>query len=444
MSGTRLLILTLGLGAFAVSPGFAQSKPQFKWVDPTRYDLSIGYNNIRANAPPGACTCFDLNGGFVSGSVHLTEWLAIEGEFTGGHSSNISPLGQGLTLTTFTGGPHFSYRYRRLSPFGEVLVGGAHGSDSYFPSQTTSSPSASSFAVSTGGGLDIRLNQRFSVRAVDVQYLRTSFPNGVNNEQNHVMLGSGIVIKFQKSAPRPAAPPQIVQAAVPPPLPPSPTVAFTCGTNVANVPLGQMVVVTGDARTEPGQLELSYSWSTNGGTIEGSGNTVSINTTGMAIGDYRVNGHATLVSSPSTSGNCLAVFRVIPVEVPPAASTTYVTIERNEKEFHENVKDAYFDVNSARIRPDTLATIIHAAQYLVAHQAIQVIIGGWTDPRGSASFNLALGMRRSNAVRAALINAGVPASQLEVISNGKSSQVCTNSDQQCWQENRRVSYNMKP
>jgi outer membrane protein OmpA-like peptidoglycan-associated protein len=221
-------------------------------------------------------------------------------------------------------------------------------------------------------------------------------------------------------------------------------VAFACSTNVANVPLGQMVVITGDARTEPGQLDLDYSWSTDGGTIEGSGNVVSINTTGMAIGDYRVKGHASLVSSPSIIRECVAVFRVIPVEVPPAPTTTYVDHEKKDRDFHDNVKDAYFAVNSAKITPDTLVTIIHAAQYLVAHPGIQVIISGWADPRGSVDANLALGAKRANAVRSALIEAGVPPSQLEIISNGKSSQVCTTRDQACYRLNRRVSYSMKP
>jgi outer membrane protein OmpA-like peptidoglycan-associated protein len=280
-----------------------------------------------------------------------------------------------------------------------------------------------------------------------LQYLRTSFPNGVNNEQNQLMIGAGLIIKFQgHNREEEAAVPAPVQpvAPLPPPPPPPPSVAFTCGTNVANVPLGQMVVITGDAKTEPGQLDLDYSWSADGGTIEGSGNVVSINTTGMAIGDYRVKGHAVLVSSPSIGRECVAVFRVVPVEVPPASTTTYVNVEKNDKDFHDNVKDAYFAVNSAKISPETLATIIHAAQYLVAHPAIQVIISGWADPRGSVDSNLALGAKRANAVRAALIDAGVPPSQLEIISNGKSSQVCTTRDQECWKQNRRVSYSMKP
>src|ERR1700728_4203598 len=130
MRGTALKVLTLVIGSLAVSGALAQSKPQFKLLDATRYDFSAGYSNIRANAPPGECQCFDLNGGFVSGSVHLTDWLRIAGEFTGGHRDKISPLGQGLTLTTFTAGPQISHRFRRFRPYGEVLVGGAHGSDS--------------------------------------------------------------------------------------------------------------------------------------------------------------------------------------------------------------------------------------------------------------------------------------------------------------------------
>jgi outer membrane protein OmpA-like peptidoglycan-associated protein len=444
MRGTGLILLALGAGALSVSAAFAQSKPQFKIIDATRWDFSIGYNNIRANAPPSQCQCFNMNGGFVFGSVHLTDWLGIEGQFTGGHSSNISPLGQGLTLSTFTAGPRVSHRFRRFTPYGEVLVGGAHGSDSYFPSNNSSSTSASSFAFSTGGGFDFRLTPRYSIRGLDMQYLRTSLPNGISNEQHQLMIGAGLVIKFQERT-RETPGPLPVQAAIPPPPPPPPpVVAFTCNTNVANVPLGQMVVITGDAKTEPGNLDVDYSWATDGGTVEGSGKVVSINTTGMAIGDYRVKGHASLVSASSISGDCVAVFRVILVETPPASSNTYVTIEKTEREFHDNVKDAYFDVNSAKIKPDTLATIIHAAQYLVAHPKIQVIISGWADPRGSVDYNLMLGIKRANAVRDALLDAGVPPSQLEVISNGKSSQVCTTRDQRCFQQNRRVSYAMKP
>jgi outer membrane protein OmpA-like peptidoglycan-associated protein len=448
MRGAGRTILVLGLGALGASAAFAQSKAQFRSFDEPRYDLSVGYVNIRANAPPGNCNCFYLNGGYLSGSIHLTRWLGVTANFTGAYGSNIGLLGQDLTLMTFTAGPRVVFRLGRLTPFGEVLIGGAHGSNSYFPSATSSSPSASSFAVSSGGGLDIWLTPRLAVRAIELEYLRTSLPNGVNNEQNQLTIAAGLVIKFRGRSENdaPARIPPVTAAVAVPPQPAS--VAFTCGTNVANVPLGQLVVITGNASTEPDRLNLTYSWSTDAGAIEGSGNVVSINTTGMTVGDYRVEGHASLTSAPSTVAECIAVFRVVAVEVPPAPTTTYITLvdssAKDSKLFAENVRDAHFDLNSAAIRPDTQISINRAAKYLVAHPTIQVLISGWTDPRGSMKFNLALGEKRANAVRDGLIAAGVPEGQLETISNGMSSQTCTQADQQCWQENRRVSFTMKP
>ena len=443
MRGTGLTLLALGLIACIAPAASAQSAPQVKRLDAPRFDFSVGYLNIRANAPPGICNCFDTNGGFLEFGAHLTNRFSIAGEFTGNRAAGISSLGQDLTLTTFTVGPRFSYRTHRLIGFGEVLVGGAHGSDSYFPSATLVRPSASSFALSAGGGLDFELTPHFALRALDVKYLRTTLPNGTSNEQNQLMIGAGLVVKFNGHSPK-AAPP----VAIPTPAPPASAVVFSCGSNVANVPSGQTVVISGDARTEPANSGVDYSWSSSGGSIEGSGKVVSINTTGMAVGDYRVTGHASLAGNANTTSECTAVFRVIAVEPPPPPpGNTYVTVTdpaTDQKVFHENVKDAFFSVNSAKITPESQASCDRAAKYLIAHPAIHVVINGWADPRGSVQYNLALGMRRANAIRSTLIGAGVPAEQLEAITNGKSSQVCTTADTECWKMNRRVSFMMRP
>lgn len=95
----------------------------------------------------------------------MKNWLSIAGEFTGGHANNISLLGQNLTLMTYMAGPRVSHPGHRLVPFGQVLFGGAHGSDSYFPTFTSSTSSASSWALSSGGGLDVNLTRRFAIRA---------------------------------------------------------------------------------------------------------------------------------------------------------------------------------------------------------------------------------------------------------------------------------------
>lgn len=194
---SRLLAVVLFvISSAAVPTAWAQAGP----MDPTnfvpRYTLGLGYNNIRANAPPTSCGCFDMNGGFVSGSVELKYWLSAVGEITAGHANDIGPLGQNLTLTTYTAGPRVNFRRERFVTYGQALIGAAHGSDSYFPEGTSYSASASSFAFSAGGGLDYHLNHRFAIQLIEAQYLHTAFPNGANDSQSHLMLGAGLVLKF--------------------------------------------------------------------------------------------------------------------------------------------------------------------------------------------------------------------------------------------------------
>ena len=76
-----------------------------------------------------------------------------------------------------------------------------------------------------------------------------------------------------------------------------------------------------------------------------------------------------------------------------------------------------------------------AASFLVSHPDIRVLIGGYADERGSAEYNLALGENRANSAKTALINAGVAPTRIRVVSYGKEKQFCTESNEECWQEN---------
>jgi peptidoglycan-associated lipoprotein len=406
-----------------------------------RFDLSLGYTHMNANAPPGQTNYFGLNGGYISGDIYFTDWLSATGQFSGSHANDISLLGQNLTLMTYMAGPKVSLTGHRLVPFGQVLFGGAHGSDSYFPTGTTSSPSASSWALSTGGGLDINLTHRFAIRAVDADYLRTALPNGANNAQNHLMIGAGIVIKFGDHD-SPSTPVKMVADK------PS-KILFTCGTSTANVEEGQPLEITGHTLTEPDRLEVDYTWSSNGGKIEGTGRQITIDTTGIPPGEYHVTGHAILASNSSTTAECNAEFHInahaaVTPEHVEEASTTSAEQKKKEAVFHANVQDALFDYDSATIRADAQAAIEHAAQYLKDNPSIRVLVGGYADERGSAEYNLALGEERANAARNALIAAGVDADRIQVISYGKEAQVCTADNETCWQQNRRAAFSLHP
>lgn len=184
------------LASLSAPLAIAQARPSgADWSAP-RYTVSVGYSKVRTNAPPSACNCFGADGGYAAAAYSLFPWLRIAGEVTGSHANHISPLGQNLTLLTYTAGPQIVLPFGRFEVFGHGLFGGAHGSDSYFPSGTTATTSATSFAIVAGGGLDIGLTRHFGVRAAQVEYLRTTFPNASNNEQNHTIYSAGLLMRF--------------------------------------------------------------------------------------------------------------------------------------------------------------------------------------------------------------------------------------------------------
>ena len=68
------------------------------------------------------------------------------------------------------------------------------------------------------------------------------------------------------------------------------------------------------------------------------------------------------------------------------------------------------------------------------------MIGGYCDERGSDEYNLVLGQNRAQAAKTALVTAGVAADRIRVISYGKEKPFCTESNEECWQLNRRDGF----
>jgi peptidoglycan-associated lipoprotein len=98
----------------------------------------------------------------------------------------------------------------------------------------------------------------------------------------------------------------------------------------------------------------------------------------------------------------------------------------------------YFDYDSYVLRPEAQPVVEAHAKYLNANQQRRVIIQGNTDERGGREYNLALGQKRAEAVRRALVLLGVPEAQLEAVSFGKEKPKATGSDEAAWAENRRA------
>jgi len=123
-----------------------------------------------------------------------------------------------------------------------------------------------------------------------------------------------------------------------------------------------------------------------------------------------------------------------PVEKPAGPSV--------EELFLKEVRDAYFDLDKADLRPDARQALTKTADFLKNYPTIKVNIEGHCDERGSTEYNLALGDRRAAAVKQFLVSQGVGADRMSTVSFGKEKPFCMESNEACWQQNRRGHFVM--
>ena len=98
----------------------------------------------------------------------------------------------------------------------------------------------------------------------------------------------------------------------------------------------------------------------------------------------------------------------------------------------------YFDFDSYTIKPDYQSLIDGHARFLKANPSRSISVEGHTDDRGGREYNLALGQKRSEAVRRALTLLGVNDSQIEAVSFGKEKPAVQGSTEDAYAQNRRA------
>lgn len=211
------------------------------------------------------------------------------------------------------------------------------------------------------------------------------------------------------------------KAVPPPPPPPPPPAAPTASISV-------------DPNTIQAGGSASLTWQTSNATD------VSID----GIGAVQPNGSQSVSPTDSTTyhlvakgsgGTQEATARLTVSQAPPPPPTT--TSVSDENLFSQSVKDVYFDYDKADIRGDQQSSVQADAQFLNLHANVNFTVEGHCDERGSTEYNLALGDQRASTVKSALTAAGVSASRIKTISYGKEKPFCAESNEACWQQNRR-------
>ena len=134
---------------------------------------------------------------------------------------------------------------------------------------------------------------------------------------------------------------------------------------------------------------------------------------------------------PGGTQDATARVTVAQAETQPAISLS------DEQMFAQNVKDVFFEYDSYDVRADQQGALQQSATFLKQHPNWKITIEGHCDERGSIEYNLTLGTNRAEAVKNALVQQGVNAGNIRPVTFGKEKPFCNESNEACWQQNRR-------
>lgn len=257
---------------------------------PAKWEFFAGYSWLNSNSTISGTKTInftlvpiteklkDASGGFmVDASYFFNRWFGLTID-TGGHFGNNYDADEALI------GPTVRFPAEHLQPFIHVL-GGWHRLAPGIQNQNDI------FGLAGGGGIDLKVAKYLNIRLAQADYIYTQHKFGAGNPSyiDFFRLGAGLVFL----------------AGVEKPLP----VSATCSVDKAEVWAGEPVKASVSPRNFNSKHTLKYEWTTNGGKVEGSGDSVTINTTGVAEGQsYNVSAHVTDPKDKNAVATCQTSF----------------------------------------------------------------------------------------------------------------------------------------
>jgi peptidoglycan-associated lipoprotein len=151
-----------------------------------------------------------------------------------------------------------------------------------------------------------------------------------------------------------------------------------------------------------------------------------------------------IANGPGGSDTRSVTVEVASTPAPPPAAPPPTTRRSATDILASDVQDVYFDYDKSDVREDSRAALTKNAdtlkQLFTDNPSFSVMVEGHCDERGSAEYNLGLGDRRATSTKEFLVQMGVPADRLKTISYGKERPQCTESNESCYQRNRRAHF----
>ena len=228
----------------------------------SRFDLFGGYSGYRMGGKLNGVTVPDFKSGFGSQLIVSTSrWTGVVVDLNGNFNSGTSAVGYAF-------GVRFHHRLWRFDPFGQAQLGGQYFSPKGFPSQNMP-------AYIFGGGLDVRVDRRFSIRPFQLSYVNATYNKSATLGTgsiyfNGARLQAGIVYHMG-----------LTEFEGP--------VSAACGADPAPVNAGEPVKITVATKGFLPRRRLTYSYKSDAGAIAGHEDSATVDTAGVRPGSYTVN-----------------------------------------------------------------------------------------------------------------------------------------------------------
>ncbi len=188
MNKAFALVLLLGL--------FVTARPMKAQEQASRLEVYGGYYYVRFNVNsnlPGVAPSATYNGNGGGGQLeyNANHWLGIVGDLAG-YGATSTANGQLVGgAFTYLFGPRVNFRHGKVTPFAQTLFGGIRTTDGIGQSGPENN-----LVMTAGGGIDFKVSRHVSVRPIQAEYFMTKLSDGLNNRQNNLRIGAGIVLRL--------------------------------------------------------------------------------------------------------------------------------------------------------------------------------------------------------------------------------------------------------
>jgi opacity protein-like surface antigen len=210
---------TLALMVLAALPGGMAFAADYPTVE-----TFLGYTYMRANSATDV-PAFSANGGSGQLDVNFNKYLGVVMDIGAVHNGNINNHQLDSTFVNYLWGPRVSIRHGRITPYFNILFGGMYVGSSFgvtvvapptptnpivLPGDPNPVPpntsvglravhSQTAFAMTVGGGLDIKINKHVSFRPIGLDYMLTRLQNVQDQQdrnQNNLRYTTGLNFTF--------------------------------------------------------------------------------------------------------------------------------------------------------------------------------------------------------------------------------------------------------